>query len=103
MVTPKTEEQADQAEQAGTADQAEQAGTADQAEQAGTAPRQGPHMPQGPQVPHEPKMPYRHYRSAVPLVLADRTWPNRQTTAAPRWVSVDLRDGNQARVDPMDP
>ncbi len=115
MVTPKTEEQADQAEQAGTADQAnqaEQAGTADQAnqaEQAGTAPRQGPqmpqgpHMPQGPQMPHEPKMPYRHYRSAVPLVLADRTWPNRQTTAAPRWVSVDLRDGNQALVDPMDP
>jgi 2-isopropylmalate synthase len=48
-------------------------------------------------------MPYHHYRSAVPLVLADRTWPNRQATAAPRWASVDLRDGNQALVDPMDP
>ncbi len=49
------------------------------------------------------RMPYRHYRSAVPLVLRDRTWPDRRTTVAPRWVSVDLRDGNQALVDPMDP
>ncbi|MDA8310330.1 MAG: 2-isopropylmalate synthase [Actinomycetota bacterium] len=51
----------------------------------------------------EAKMPYHHYRSAVPLVLSDRTWPDRTTTSAPRWVSVDLRDGNQALVDPMDP
>jgi len=49
------------------------------------------------------QMPYHHYRSAVPLVLADRTWPDRRVDAAPRWVSVDLRDGNQALVDPMDP
>jgi 2-isopropylmalate synthase len=49
------------------------------------------------------KMPYHHYRSAVPLVLSDRTWPDRTATSAPRWVSVDLRDGNQALVDPMDP
>ena len=49
------------------------------------------------------QMPYHHYRSAVPLRLDDRTWPDRQATAAPRWVSVDLRDGNQALVDPMDP
>jgi 2-isopropylmalate synthase len=48
------------------------------------------------------QMPYYHYRSTVPLVLNDRTWPDRQTTVAPRWASVDLRDGNQALVDPMD-
>ncbi len=49
------------------------------------------------------QMPYHHYRTVVPLVLHDRTWPDRKTTVAPRWVSVDLRDGNQALVDPMDP
>ncbi|HTX62129.1 MAG TPA: 2-isopropylmalate synthase [Acidimicrobiales bacterium] len=48
------------------------------------------------------QMPYQHYRTAVPLVLHDRTWPDRRTTVAPRWASVDLRDGNQALVDPMD-
>jgi 2-isopropylmalate synthase len=42
---------------------------------------------------------YRHYR---PLTLPDRTWPDRDITRAPRWASVDLRDGNQALVDPMD-
>jgi 2-isopropylmalate synthase len=34
--------------------------------------------------------------------LPDRTWPTRVTTKAPRWCSVDLRDGNQALIDPMD-
>ncbi|MHB8219545.1 MAG: 2-isopropylmalate synthase [Acidimicrobiales bacterium] len=48
-------------------------------------------------------MPYHLYRPYVPLQLADRTWPDRQITRAPRWASVDLRDGNQALVDPMDP
>jgi 2-isopropylmalate synthase len=48
-------------------------------------------------------MPHHLYRAEVPLVLHDRTWPDRQLAAAPRWVSVDLRDGNQALVDPMDP
>ena len=48
-------------------------------------------------------MPHHLYRSTVPLVLHDRTWPDRRLTAPPRWVSVDLRDGNQALVDPMDP
>jgi 2-isopropylmalate synthase len=48
-------------------------------------------------------MPYWHYRSHVPLHLDDRTWPDRQLTSAPRWASVDLRDGNQALIDPMDP
>ena len=48
-------------------------------------------------------MPHHLYRSQVPLVLHDRTWPDRQCATAPTWVSVDLRDGNQALVDPMDP
>jgi 2-isopropylmalate synthase len=47
-------------------------------------------------------MPFHLYRPHRPLVLTDRTWPNRQPTAAPRWASVDLRDGNQALIDPMD-
>ncbi|HEY4928050.1 MAG TPA: 2-isopropylmalate synthase [Acidimicrobiales bacterium] len=47
-------------------------------------------------------MPFHLYRPYIPLVLADRTWPDRQTTVAPQWASVDLRDGNQALVDPMD-
>ena len=47
-------------------------------------------------------MPFQLYRPYVPLVLTDRTWPDRQTTVAPQWASVDLRDGNQALVDPMD-
>ena len=47
-------------------------------------------------------MPFHLYRPHVPLVLRDRTWPDRQTTVAPQWASVDLRDGNQALVDPMD-
>ena len=48
-------------------------------------------------------MPFGLYRPHLPLQLADRTWPDRQLTKAPRWASVDLRDGNQALVDPMDP
>jgi len=48
-------------------------------------------------------MPFEKYAPTLPLVLADRTWPSRQLTAAPRWCSVDLRDGNQALIDPMGP
>ncbi|MFZ9459798.1 MAG: 2-isopropylmalate synthase, partial [Ilumatobacteraceae bacterium] len=48
-------------------------------------------------------MPFEKYSHAVPLVLADRTWPNRIIDKAPLWCSVDLRDGNQALIDPMDP
>ncbi len=48
-------------------------------------------------------MPFHLYRPYLPLTLPDRTWPDRQFTRAPRWASVDLRDGNQALVDPMDP
>jgi 2-isopropylmalate synthase len=48
-------------------------------------------------------MPFHLYRPYRPLTLPDRTWPDREPTRAPRWASVDLRDGNQALVDPMDP
>jgi 2-isopropylmalate synthase len=48
-------------------------------------------------------MPFHCYRPFAPLALADRTWPSAVTTEAPRWCSVDLRDGNQALIDPMDP
>ncbi len=48
-------------------------------------------------------MPFHLYRPYRPLELPDRTWPDQQLTKAPRWASVDLRDGNQALVDPMDP
>ena len=41
------------------------------------------------------------YRPYPPVDLPDRTWPTRQITRAPVWCSVDLRDGNQALVDPM--
>jgi 2-isopropylmalate synthase len=55
-------------------------------------------------LPCDPSpMAFDKYRSHVPLVLEDRTWPDQQFTKAPRWASVDLRDGNQALIDPMDP
>ncbi len=49
------------------------------------------------------RMPFGKYRPFVPLELSDRTWPGKKLTKAPRWCSVDLRDGNQALIDPMDP
>src|SRR5437763_626155 len=51
------------------------------------------------------KMPFGKYKPFLPLPLhlPDREWPNRQITKAPLWCSVDLRDGNQALIDPMDP
>ena len=44
---------------------------------------------------------HRKYRAAPTVPLSDRQWPNRIVTKAPRWVSVDLRDGNQALLEPM--
>jgi 2-isopropylmalate synthase len=48
-------------------------------------------------------MPHGNYRPALPLQLTDRTWANKTIDQAPLWCSVDLRDGNQALIDPMDP
>ncbi len=48
-------------------------------------------------------MPYQRYRSFPPIDLPDRTWPSRSVDHTPRWLSTDLRDGNQALIDPMSP
>ena len=48
-------------------------------------------------------MPIHRYAPFIPVDLTDRTWPTKQITTAPKWCSVDLRDGNQALIDPMDP
>ena len=48
------------------------------------------------------KMPVHRYSSFIPVELPDRTWPDKKITKAPQWSSVDLRDGNQALIDPMD-
>src|SRR3954463_7837610 len=48
-------------------------------------------------------MPYGKYQPFLPLQLPDRTWPSKRIEHAPLWCSVDLRDGNQALIDPMDP
>lgn len=49
------------------------------------------------------KMPVHRYAPFIPIDLTDRTWPTKKITYAPQWCSVDLRDGNQALIDPMDP
>src|SRR5690606_7392953 len=46
-------------------------------------------------------MPIEKYRPFPPVVLPDRTWPDRVIETAPIWCSVDLRDGNQALIEPM--
>jgi len=44
---------------------------------------------------------FKKYRPFAPISMPDREWPNRQITQAPAWCSVDLRDGNQALIEPM--
>src|ERR1700681_1086064 len=46
--------------------------------------------------------PSTKYRPFSPVDINSRTWPNRVITAPPVWCSVDLRDGNQALIEPMD-
>ncbi|MGL5823491.1 MAG: 2-isopropylmalate synthase [Nocardioides sp.] len=48
-------------------------------------------------------MPVGRYHSFAPIDLPDRTWPTTSVTVTPRWLSTDLRDGNQALIDPMTP
>jgi 2-isopropylmalate synthase len=55
-----------------------------------------------PATPAVTPMPFGRYSAFPPVDLPDRTWPDRAITAAPLWCSVDLRDGNQALIDPMD-
>ena len=52
------------------------------------------------------KMPFGRYKpfhEQINVELEDRTWPSKKITQAPRWCAVDLRDGNQALIDPMSP
>src|ERR687885_2808804 len=57
-----------------------------------------------PPPPFGPKpMPFGKYQPFLPLRLEDRTWADKRIERAPLWCSVDLRDGNQALIDPMDP
>ena len=49
------------------------------------------------------KMPFQKYKAFQPVALPDRTWPDQVISHAPRWCSVDLRDGNQALIEPMTP
>ncbi|HRA35060.1 MAG TPA: 2-isopropylmalate synthase, partial [Acidimicrobiales bacterium] len=58
-------------------------------------------MPPQPATPKS--MPFEKYEPYIPLDLRDRTWPDNRLTVAPQWCAVDLRDGNQALIDPMDP
>ncbi|MFD4957463.1 2-isopropylmalate synthase [Microbacterium sp. NPDC058389] len=46
---------------------------------------------------------YRPFHEQIRVDLPDRTWPDQRITTAPRWCAVDLRDGNQALIDPMSP
>ena len=48
------------------------------------------------------KQPQQKYRPFPPVRLADRRWPDAVITQAPLWLSTDLRDGNQALIEPMD-
>ncbi len=49
------------------------------------------------------KMPFDKYRPYPQVGLSNRTWPDKVIEKAPLWCAVDLRDGNQALIDPMDP
>jgi 2-isopropylmalate synthase len=60
-----------------------------------SVPQPSPQQPSG--------MPVQKYRPFPPVGLTDRTWPDAVMTRAPLWCSVDLRDGNQALIDPMSP
>jgi len=54
--------------------------------------------------PQQPSgMPFSRYSPFTPIDLPGRTWPSKSLTKAPRWCAVDLRDGNQALIDPMTP
>ena len=49
-----------------------------------------------------PTQKYVPFQEQLEVHVPDRTWPDQVMTKAPRWCAVDLRDGNQALIDPMD-
>src|ERR1700744_303249 len=69
-----------------------------------TTPREDRMYPSVAPVSQQPSgMPCHRYTPFKPVDLPDRTWPGKVITRAPRWLSTDLRDGNQALIDPMSP
>ena len=60
-----------------------------------TNPQQNPQQPSG--------MPFQRYAAFPAVDVPNRTWPDQKIIQAPRWCAVDLRDGNQALIDPMTP
>ncbi len=61
-------------------------------------------FPGGPQNPSGmPTQKYVPFQQQIAVHVPDRTWPDRVITQAPRWCAVDLRDGNQALIEPMNP
>jgi 2-isopropylmalate synthase len=61
------------------------------------------HAPVAPVNQQPSGMPCHRYTPFKPVSLPDRSWPSKSITKAPRWLSTDLRDGNQALIDPMSP
>ena len=59
--------------------------------------------PQPTPVQQPTPMPVHRYTPFIPVDVPDRTWPSKRIEKAPRWLSTDLRDGNQALIDPMTP
>ncbi len=69
-----------------------------------TNPPEEPAVKNNPVSPQQTSpMPFDRYRAFPPIDIPDRTWPSKTITSAPRWLSTDLRDGNQALIDPMTP
>ena len=60
--------------------------------------RPAPQQPSG-----MPFVKYRPFLDVAAIDLPDRTWPDKRITTAPRWLSTDLRDGNQSLIEPMGP
>ncbi|MAK89689.1 MAG: 2-isopropylmalate synthase, partial [Oleibacter sp.] len=52
-------------------------------------------------TPNNARFDHRKYRPFPAIKKTDRRWPDQSLTAAPHWCSVDLRDGNQALIEPM--
>ena len=65
--------------------------------------QQSPEPAAAPRVQRPSGMPIQKYQPFPVVGLTDRTWPDAVITKAPQWCSVDLRDGNQALIDPMSP
>ena len=61
----------------------------------------GTRVQTGAPVQQPSPMPFHRYHAFEPVDVPDRTWPSKKITHAPRWLSTDLRDGNQALIDPM--